>query len=264
MGIFDQYQAEAWPITFKCKIRVGLLSGGIPMDPAVVKSWCRSKLRDTRSDTEIAQIIAQTMADMGCSEDEAVDKAVEKGLLAGMNSFKFDDNGLFIEGRMVKAAVKEAVSCAAAADKIEMRGWGKTKKFLTNFLPEHVFVDEETLYIMRDGEHVKEPDGKNQKFIHTFRGDSIGYEHYVKNAEISFTVKTDYPFSKRDWAIIWLTGERQGVGASRSQGYGTYEVIEWECVEDKLADKKAAARKKASLAGSGMDEQALIDNGIRG
>jgi hypothetical protein len=28
--------------------------------------------------------------------------------------------------------------------------------------------------------------------------------------------------------MLWLTGEQQGVGASRSQGFGRYEVIKWE------------------------------------
>ncbi len=264
-GVFDKYESEAWPITFRGAIRVGFLSGGVPMDPKVVKSWIKTKLRDTRSDAEVAQMIAATMAEMGISEDEAIDIAVEKGLMAGMNGFKHDDNGLYIEGRMLKAALKEAVSVAAASGKLEMKGWGQTRKFLTNYLPEHVFVDEETLYIYRDGEvdqqtglyvpgkNVVDPDGNNQKFIHTFRGDSIGYEQYVRRAEIQFTVKTDHDFTPRDWAMIWLTGEKQGVGASRSQGYGVYEVISWVQTENLLAKKKAAkeraeAAKKAAEA----------------
>jgi hypothetical protein len=261
---FDKYRTEAWPITYKGAIRVGLLSGGVPMDPAVVKSWMKTKLRDTRSDTEVAQMIAATMAELGIGEEAAIDEAVDKGLLAGMNGFKHDDNGLFIEGRMFKAMLKEATSCAAAANKIEMSGWGNTRKFLTNFLPEHVFVDEETLYIYRDGEvdektglyvpgkHVTEPDGRNQKFIHTWRGDSIGYEQYVKGAELAFTIKTDHPFSEHDWAMIMLTGEKEGIGASRSQGWGVFELLSWECTEDVRAnfragkpkpEKKTAAKK---------------------
>jgi hypothetical protein len=240
---FAKYTTEAYPITFKGVLRVGFLCGGVPMDPAVVKSWMRTKLRDTRSDAEVAQMIAETMAELGIGEDEAIDEAVKKGLMAGMNGFKHDDNGLYIEGRMLKAALKEAVSVAAAAGKLEMSGWGKTRKFLTNYLPEHVFIDEEILYIFRDGKHVTEPDDKNQKFIHTFRGDSIGYEQYVKGAEISFTVKTDHPFTEREWAMIWLTGQFQGLGASRSQGFGVYEILSWECVENKIAQFRAGKPK---------------------
>jgi hypothetical protein len=279
-GIFDKYESEAWPITYRGAIRVGLLSGGVPMDPKVVKSWIRTKLRDTRSDAEVAQLIASTMASMAISEDEAIDHAVDKGLMAGMNGFKHDDNGLFVEGRMLKAMLKEAVSCAAAAGKLEMTGWGKTRKFLTNYLPEHVFVDEETLYLYKGGEvdpksglyipgkHVMDPDGKNQKFIHTFRGDSIGYEQFVRGAEVAFTIKTDHPFTERDWAMILLTGEKEGFGASRSQGWGVFELISWVKTQDTLAEKKARARrakaaKKDGFAGSGMDDQALAENGIR-
>lgn len=232
-GPFSKFTTEAYPIEYRGRLRVGFLCGGVPMDPQVVKSWIRTKLKDTRSEAEVTQLIASTMADMGVSEDAAIDQAVEKGLMAGMNGFKRDDNGLFIEGRMLKAAVKEAVSVAAAAGKLQMTGWGQTRKFLTNYLPEHVFVDEETLYIYNsEGKHVTEHDGSNQKFIHTFRGDSIGYEQFVKAAEIEFTIVTDHQFTEREWAMIWLTGQKQGLGASRSQGFGTYEVLSWECTRN--------------------------------
>lgn len=27
--------------------------------------------------------------------------------------------------------------------------------------------------------------------------------------------------------MLWLTGQQQGIGASRSQGFGRYEVVAW-------------------------------------
>jgi hypothetical protein len=45
---------------------------------------------------------------------------------------------------------------------------------------------------------------------------------------LDFTIATDWDFSQEEWATIWLTGEKQGIGATRSQGYGEYVVTKWE------------------------------------
>lgn len=39
---------------------------------------------------------------------------------------------------------------------------------------------------------------------------------------------TAQPTPAEQWAMIWLTGEQQGIGATRSQGYGRYTVTRWE------------------------------------
>jgi hypothetical protein len=111
----------------------------------------------------------------------------------------------------------------AAAGKLNGRGWGKTNKGLLSYISEHAFVVEERLHL-----GVTEPSGINQRFVHTFRGSGIQYEEYVEDAKISFTVIADHDFTEKEWATIWLTGENQGLGASRSQGYGRYQVTRWE------------------------------------
>lgn len=73
-----------------------------------------------------------------------------------------------------------------------------------------------------------EPTGVNQKFVHTFRGSGIQYEEFVMNAQIDFTVIADHEFTPEEWAAIWTSGEQQGIGASRSQGYGRYDVTRWD------------------------------------
>lgn len=50
----------------------------------------------------------------------------------------------------------------------------------------------------------------------------------MSDAKLSFTVATDVEFSEDQWALLWLTGQEQGIGASRSQGYGKYEVVRWD------------------------------------
>lgn len=87
----------------------------------------------------------------------------------------------------------------------------------------YVVVPESRIYLMHD-----EPTGIQQRFIHTWRGSGIQYEEYVDDAILTFTVVTDWPFAHEQWSVIWNTGEKQGIGASRSQGFGRYKVLRWQ------------------------------------
>ena len=165
-------------------------------------------------------MVAETMVERGITADEAVPMVnAQKNL----NGFKRDEHGLYIEGRQLKAALKEAASVAVAAGKLNSRGWGKTNKGLLSYLAEHVFVVEDRLHL-----GVSEASGIAQRFVHTFRGTGIQYEEYIDDAKVDFTVMADHDFTDAEWATIWLCGEQQGIGASRSQGYGRYEVTRWE------------------------------------
>lgn len=230
-GVFAKFDNDAFPYWYAGELKVGILAGGIPQDPNVVESWIKTKLRDIRSDAEIQEVIATTMAELGLDEEEAVKKASTQ--MVGMNGFKRNETGLLVEGRQLKAAMKEAVMVAANAGKIETGKWGSPdnasyKKQIKGWFPEHFFIVEEYLNIYRDGEPVKIHDGVTQKFVHTHRGDSISYEQYVKDAIVPFTLKSDFELKEQQWAMIWLTGQMQGFGASRSQEYGRYEMTRWE------------------------------------
>lgn len=216
---FAKYRAQAWPYRFTGTMTVDRICGGTPTDPKVAEGWLRTKL-GTTDDSLIQQQVAEVMTERGVSADEAV---AEVNKNRHLNGFKRNDNGLYIEGRQLKAAIKEAASVAGAADKIPLKSWGKTNKGLLNFIAEHVAVVEDKLYL-----GVTEPTGVAQRFVHTWRGAGIQYEEYVDNAEIAFTILADHQFSDENWAMIWLTGEQQGIGATRSQGYGRYTVTSWE------------------------------------
>lgn len=217
-SIFAKHQAEMFPHRFAGQLVVGTIAGGTPTDPKVAEGWLRTKLGD--KDDLIREMVAETMVERGVTADEAAG-IVDN--LKHLNGFKRDEQGLYIEGRQLKAALKEAASCAVAAGKLTARGWGKTNKGLLSYLAEHVFVVEERLHL-----GVTEATGINQRFVHTFRGSGIQYEEYVTDAKIDFTVMADHDFSEKEWAAIWTSGEQQGIGASRSQGYGRYEVTRWD------------------------------------
>lgn len=217
-SVFAKHQAEMFPFRFTGELLVGCIAGGTPTDANVAEGWIKTKLG--AKDDQLREMVAQTMVERGIGADEAA-KVVDS--LKHLNGFKRDEQGLYIEGRQLKAALKEAASCAVAAGKLTARGWGKTNKGLLSYLAEHVFVVEDRLHL-----GVAEPTGINQRFVHTFRGSGIQYEEYVEDAKVSFTVMADHDFSVKEWAAIWTSGEQQGIGASRSQGYGRYEVTRWD------------------------------------
>lgn len=227
-SVFASYERKAWPYHFAGTLHIGTIAGGTPTDPKVAEGWLKTFLAD--KDDLIREAVAEVMADRGIPADQAV-KEVDS--LKHLNGFKRDPgHGLYIEGRQLKASLKEAVSVAANAGKITTKAWGTPDnasylKGIKGWFPEHVFVLEDRLYLGAD-----EPTGVMQRFVHTHRGTGIQYEEYVTDAKVSFTVATDHKFTDEQWAMIWLTGEQQGIGASRSQGYGRYEVTSWEPVKN--------------------------------
>jgi hypothetical protein len=217
-SVFARFEAKSWPYRFAGTLIVGTIAGGTPTDQKVAEGWLKTKL--AAKDDLLREMVAETMAERGVTAEEAA-KIVDAN--KHLNGFKRDDQGLYIEGRQLKAALKEAASVAVASGKLDARGWGKTNKGLLAFFAEHVFVVEDKLHL-----GVTEPTGIVQRFVHTWRGTGIQYEEYVTDAKVSFTVEADHKFTDEQWAHIWLTGERQGIGASRSQGFGRYTVTNWE------------------------------------
>lgn len=216
-SVFEKYRNKAWPYQFAGSLHVATIAGGIPSDERVVESWLRTKLAD--DDELIREAVARTMAERGISAQEASEQVASMRHFTG---FKRDEQGLYIEGRQLKAAIKEAAMVAVGAGKLNLRGWGATNKFLKGFIAEHVMVAEDRLLL-----GVTEASGIVQQFVHTQYGSAPHYKEYVTDAKIDFTVLSDHPFTDEQWAMVWLTGEQQGIGASRSGGFGRYTVTKW-------------------------------------
>jgi hypothetical protein len=292
---FEKYMEMAWPFWYQGTLVVDQICGGVPAQENTAEAWIRAKTKDTRSTTEVQALVAETkrqirethlaagrakaedgegdgatlvavdsLTDLqaavmdGISETELTDMAIAQAAkdMAGLNMFKRTKEGvLYIEGRQLKAALKEAVSVAANAGKITTKGWGNPDnkaylKQLKGWFPEHVFVVDKILPLYREGgEPVTREDDVLQKFVHTHRGDAIGYEEAVNRAEVKFTVKTDVDLTEEQWAMIWLTGQDQGLGASRSQGFGTYTVTDWHQTHG--AKAKGTGRRGAAKAKEG-------------
>lgn len=232
-NVFSKYLEVAWPYKFSGRLQFNnQVRGGAPTDPNVAEGWIRSKVEEP--DAIIQDMVAEAMKARGVdlatmSEDDRKKAIEDVKKNRHLNGFKKDDKGLYLEGRQLKAAIKEAAMVCVAADKIKGTGWGKTNKALKGFIAEHVMVVEDKLHLIdSSGRNITEPTGVDQKFIHTWRASSISYEEFVEGAYLDFTVITDYPFDEQDFAVLWLTGGEQGLGATRSQGYGRYSITRWE------------------------------------
>lgn len=221
MSVFADYKTKIYKNRYAATLRVDELHGGIPMQPAVAESWLRAKFAG--SDEALVALQGQIVAELGLeglSDDELIDEMVRRN---NLNGFKRMSSGeLFIEGRQVKAMLKEAASIAVQGNHLKQRGWGTTNKGLLGFLAEHIFVEEKQL-----GLGVVEPSDIHQRFVSTWKGTGIQLEEFVTDAKVSCTVATDYDWPKDFWPTIWSIAEENGLGAARSMGFGTFEVTDW-------------------------------------
>lgn len=236
MSVFEEWQNKIYKSRYQATLLVYELHGGVPMNPNVAKKWLEVVLAG--SEAHLATLKDQIIDEIGLeglSDDELLEEMSRRNNLNGFKrnatreplamGGEFGRNAtdqLFIEGRQVKAMLKEAASIAVAGGHLNSRGWGKTNKGLLGFLAEHIFVEEDYIPL-----GVSEPSGIHQRFVSTWKGTGIQLEEYVTDAKPSFVVATDYDWPKDFWPTIWTIAERNGLGAARSMGFGRFEVVEW-------------------------------------
>lgn len=255
-SVFDKYKPVAYPYQYAVTLQVHRLAGGTPSDPKVAEGWLKTKLVADRDDL-MRQAVAEVMAERGITAEAA---AAEVDILKHLNGFKrarcpgcptdsplFCDTGkheMYIEGRQAKAMIKESANVrwpwpknTWTADglrqttknddgtkKAPVKGEGRGKATLS-YWAEHVFVQEDRIML-----GAAEPDEVEQRFVHTWRGSGIQYEEILVETKVRMTVATDHKFTDEQWAMLWLTAEQIGIGSSRSQGFGRFEVVEWNLI----------------------------------
>jgi len=222
---------SVWKHRYAAGLHLISYTGGTPSDPKVAKGWLATRLggeaeRDRMLTARLQQTIAERIgADPDLDPQKAMDEAIAQTAV-NVNGFKRTPIGLYVEGRTIKAALKEATNIALAAGNVPMR-YGLTKKGTKSYVAEHVMVTEDNIPITRDGEPVTEPDEIQQAFVHTFRGSGIDYSEVLFDVDVAFTVKTDVDLTDL-WPTIWTTAEENGLGARRSQGSGRFIVTRWD------------------------------------
>lgn len=223
-SVFAKYQQKNWPYRYGGTLHIHSIAGGVPVNPNVLEGHLKRKV--AAPDDLIRAEVAEAMLEHGLEMDEAVEKlSGEKGHVG----FRQDDRGLYIAGANLKACIREAANIAVASGRLKKGGWGlhSANRGILSWLAEHVFVIEDRLYL-----GVAEPTLTAQSFIAkiTPKGpvSAIQYTDVVENAKVDFTIETDWEFEDEDWAAIWTTAEREGLGAARKMGYGCFEVVRWD------------------------------------
>lgn len=234
-SVFNNVRDTVWKHQFAVTLEVQHLVGGTPSDPKVAVGWLKSRIGgDALKDQHLADMVLKTMEERGVDMDAAI------GEVAGnVNGFKRDAGGLTLEGRCAKACIKEAFSVALAGGHIPKMGWGATNKGLLSFVAEHVMVPEQYIPICDvAGKQLKAPTGVQQRFVSTFRGQGIAYEEFTSPCTLSFTVLSDHDFDAH-WPTVWSLAEQQGIGSTRSQGFGKFLTVQWDIVKPKRVRKSA-------------------------
>lgn len=196
--IYEKYDVEL-------KFREKLL-GGVPKNPEMIKGWLNAKVSKgelTASEQEISAMAAATGEEMAATTQEN----------KSWTGFKKDDNGLYIEGRQIKAMMKECATTLKLM--VKHRGLKQVLQHGTVIKPQRIYLGK------------KEPDGYEESVCHTWRGSALKRNDFVEGCTIEFqiwVVNTNILTKKRVKTLFEL-GQENGLGASRSQDYGKFHVM---------------------------------------
>lgn len=219
---FVKYDDDAYPYLYRAELEITNFHGGVPKNPNVVGDFIKAKMGITDTDRLEAEV-KRIFADDPTRSEEAAGEAAEKKVTERhLNGFMRDATGPYYCGWQLERAVQEFASIARSVGKLPER-WGLTRKGITSFTQEHIKVTPKDARF-----YLPEPDGLYTHFPKSYHGSSITVEEYVDLAVIEAHIKTDHLFSEREWAMIWLTGEEQGLGATRALGCGRFVVTSWE------------------------------------
>ena len=239
-GVFAPFVPQVWRHRWLATLYFNDIAGGVPSNQKVAEGWIRSKLgSNSDKDSRIKEAVAEMMKSRNLSEEEAV---AELNANRNVNGFwRTPEGQLFIQGRTVKAALKEAVSIAVAAGNLPQRKWGTTNKGAMSFAAEHIQVLTEQVRLWHPREDgadlttplrpITEPTLIQQTFpVNPItKQTGIQYTEICQRVIVEIEVTTDCDdYTDAEWAAIWLTGNLQGIGAARSQDHGRYSVIGWE------------------------------------
>ena len=205
------------------------LVGGVPKDPRLIEGWLRTRagLEDPR---ELRLAMLRTLADVGANGQSAspdeVDDLAAVVAQKRTTGFKCDpEHGLYVDGRRIKGILKESTNIVFAGER-----WGPTRKAARSFFAERVFVDPDRIPL-----GAAEPSGVETVIGHISGPagprSTLGNYEYVLQPVIAFRVLVLRDCIEADhWRDIWCLAQENGFGTLRSQGYGRFDVVEWERV----------------------------------
>ena len=197
------------------------LCGGIPKSPEAIDGWIRAVVENKN---RLEQIIADTKIEM--KTDALTDEQIEELKQACWIGFKSNGAGLYIEGRQVKAMLKEAAN--VIKNRLDMTAF-KAR------VAERLFIRNDTIPLGVDA-----PSGSHESMIHAMTAsgpiNALKRVDYVTQPTITFHLKAlNEPFVNKKkeklpvldaLRLLLEYGSENGLGADRSQGYGQFDVLE--------------------------------------
>lgn len=223
--LFTRYHVSA---TFVAKVM-----GGVPQKPEIIESWLRQRILG--GDEELRVQLLKTLDDLDievptdATREEIIEAAKQVAATRNGNTFRRDEHGLFLADYQAKAMLKECTAILYPGGNVAgSHKWGVTKKAPRSYLAERVFVDEAAIHLGRlepDGTHLQVGQVSGPKGPRS----TLTYYDYCERATIAFTVSSVEDCIKPDhWRRILLLGQREGVGALRSMGYGQFRVTAFD------------------------------------
>ncbi len=217
--LWQAHKKSGWDpfSTYVVTIRLKDVVGGKPASPELIARWieatCKKKSAEDRAKIVDAHIDTLDIVTGEKTEQQTT-------VFARVNG-----GALAIEGRQVKALLKES------ANIIKTIGPDDVKN-LRSKVADQVFVEEEFIQLGRT-----EPDEHLERPIHVITPQgprtSIKRVEIVKDATITFTIKRRRGNDKQsvpEKTLLAILDYAQtvGLGADRSQGFGTFEVVSVE------------------------------------
>lgn len=186
----------------------------------IMRVWLRKRLGDKLTEEELEAEVEKTFEEAFADAEEETTQ-----------TFKCDE-GIYVEGRQVKALFKEAGGRLGLGKAVS----GK-RPSLRQDIHEGLHVDEDVIFLYRDGQKLLAPDGHEAKPIQVMgpKGPrtAIKCSGYAEpGVEITFTVRIlDCINVKKEHLVdILAFGQDLGLGAQRSQGWGKFEVVGFEAI----------------------------------
>lgn len=209
--------------------------GGIPKNPEQMEGWLRQRIMG--GDEELALQLRRTLDEMDievpvdASRADLIAAAKKIAAENKGNGFRRSEGQLCLASYNPKAMLKEATSILYPYGAPDGKGKkGYTNKAFLAFLSERIFVDPYAIPLGRT-----EPDGTMLQVGHISgpRGkrSTLTYFDYCVQPEIEFTLSSSEDMiTREEWERILVQGQRLGMGANRSLGYGQFKVTGFERV----------------------------------
>jgi hypothetical protein len=254
VSVFAKHEDEMFERTSVELVFLDRLVGGTPKDPKLVQGWLRKGM-GLSDEQELRERTRQTLLELvgdddetrkALTEAETMEQIIEASerLAAELQTqgFKRNENGdPYIEGRQVKAGIKESVNVLFAKEK-----WGRTGKGPKNYTAERVFIDTDKIVVGTAEDvsvdlavgHITGPNGPQS---------TIGYFEFVTAPVVSFEVlqlvsnghSVENALDLETFGKVWAHMQHNGLGAMRSQGFGRFVVTKFETVSTPAKPKAA-------------------------